>query len=103
MPPNNIELEPNTTRMATRERNATVHPGVVLKNAQRVRRTKEEIEREKELKRIRAEAKAQKKATSDDKKARGEARIAQLQEIEDASIANANSEFPRRKLKKGLQ
>jgi len=103
MPPNNIELKPNTTRMATRERNATVHPGALLKDAQRVRRTKEEIEQEKELKRIRAEAKAQKKTTSDDKKARGEARIAQLQEIEDASIANANSEFPRQKLKKGLQ
>ena len=37
------------------------------------------------------------------RKANGEAYLAQLDAMEDAAIANAHSEFPRQKLKNGLQ
>jgi len=101
MPHNNVKLKHQDdtigpTRMATQSKNATTHPGAILQDAQRVRRTKEEINQEKELKNAQMEANLKKKAT-------GEAYIAQLKEIEAAASANADNEFPRQKPKKGLR
>jgi len=106
MPSNNVQLKADTTslpRMVTRPKNATTHPGAILQDAQRVRRTKEEIEEEKEVKREETRAKLKKMAAEKTRKANGEAYLAQLDAMEDAAIANAHSEFPRQKLKNGLQ
>jgi hypothetical protein len=83
------------TRMATRSKNATTHPGAILQEAQRVRRTKEEIAEEKELKIMQEEAKRQKKIANNARKANGEAHLKRLEEVEGAGTANAESEFPR--------
>jgi predicted RNA-binding protein len=87
------EPAPQPTRMATRARNATAHPGTV--DARRVRRTKEEVAKEKELKNLQAEAKEQKKIANEARKASGEAHFRQLEKIEAAATANAEREFPR--------
>jgi hypothetical protein len=101
---NTVQLErtDSPTRMTTRAKNATAHPGAILQDTQRARRSKEEINQEKELKNIQKEAKAQKKAAIAAKKVRGEAYIAQLEDAEDATIANVDRAFPRHKLKKSL-
>jgi len=95
--------EPPTTpaRMTTRSKNATTHPGAILQD-QRIRRTKEEVDEEKGLKNAQMVAKEQRKAEKAARKARGEEYIARLEEFEDATIANADSEFPRHQLKKSL-
>jgi len=103
---NNVQLAVDTTslpRMVTRPKNATTHPGAILQDAQRVRRSKDEIEEEKEVKRNELRAKLEKMATEKAKKAKGEAYLAQLDAVEDVAIANAHSEFPRQKLKNGVQ
>ena len=103
---NNVQLEVDNTslpRMVTRPKNATTHPGAILQDGQRVRRSKEEIEEEKEVKRDELRAKLQKMAAEKVKKAKGEAYLAQLDAVEDVAIANAHSEFPRQKLMNGLQ
>ena len=99
---NNVQLEPDSRRMVTRTKNATTHPGAILQDAQRARRPKEEIEREKELKLIAIGARIEKEAADKAMKAKGKKRIAELEAIEDAAIANADSEFPRHRLKRGL-
>jgi hypothetical protein len=88
--------------MTTRSKNANAHPGNILRDAQRVHRTREEINEEKVLKNIQMEAKQKKKAENEAKRARGEANIARLEAAEDAAIANASSAFPRHKQKKSL-
>jgi hypothetical protein len=45
--------------MATRSKNATTHPGAILQDIQRVRRSKAEIAEEKELKNALVKAKQQ--------------------------------------------
>lgn len=89
--------------MTTRAKNATTHPGAVLQDAQRTARPKDEIERDKAFKDSQKEAKVQKKAMQAAKKAKGEGHIAKLRAAEDVAVANAESEFPRHKLKKGLR
>lgn len=98
MASNNTHNEPHTprpTRMVTRAKNATVHPGALLRDAQRSRRTREEIAEEKELKNLQTEAKQRKKFADKARKARGRASIQQLEKIEAAATANAEHEFPR--------
>jgi uncharacterized protein YhbP (UPF0306 family) len=63
-----------------------------------IHRTKEEIDLEKELKHLRAEAKLKKEAEKKARIIQGEAYIAKLKEVEDTTIANADREFPRHKL-----
>jgi hypothetical protein len=90
------------TRMTTRSKNADAHPGAILQDTQRARRTKEEINQEKQLKILRLEAKEKARVANAAKKARGEAYIAQLEEAEDVTLANADNDFPRHKPKKSL-
>jgi hypothetical protein len=98
---NTVEPSTTPTRMTTRSKNATTHPGAILQD-QRVRRTKEELEEEKESKNAQMAAKKQRKAEKAARKTRGEVYVARLEEYEDAAIANADSEFPRHRLKKSM-
>lgn len=95
-------LPTTPTRIATRSKNADTHPGAILQGTRRVRRTKDEINQEKDLKNIQTEAKEQKKVANAIKKARGQAYIAELEDAEDAAIANADNVFPRHRIKKSL-
>ena len=89
-------LASGVTRMTTRSKNATAHPGAVLQNTHS-RRSKEEVEEEKRLTNIRKEAKLQKQIAADARKAKGELRIAQLEAIEDVE-----QDYPRRRRKQSL-
>jgi len=96
-------VEPSTppARMATRSKNATTHPGAILRDG-RTHWSKEEIDEAKKLKNAQTAAKEQKKAEKVARKVRGEANLARLEEAEDARIANTDTEFPRQRLKKSL-
>jgi hypothetical protein len=54
------------------------------------------------LKNTKIAAKAQKKAEKEARKVKGEAYIAQLEVVEDANIANTDSEFPRHRRREFL-
>lgn len=89
--------EPNTksTRMATRTRNATVHPGHVVMESTRARRSKEEIQQEKESKQAAKEAKEKKKIEKEARIAAAQVFIAQCEQEQKTTIDNATKEFPR--------
>lgn len=90
------QLNPGTTRMATRAKNATTRPGLAAKDALRGRRAArapEVIQKEKDDKRARKEA----KATAEALKEAGERYIEQL----DAAVVATNKDrIPRHRIQK---
>ena len=101
MPRNTKKMQPiesdsdaGPTRMTTRAQNATVHPGNVLLQSLHARRSKKEVEEEKELKHAKKTAKEEKIAKAEALKAAGEAYVAQLEMKGAAAAANAEREVP---------
>jgi hypothetical protein len=88
-----MELDTGTIRMKTRAQNAATHPGKVMQ--EKPRRSKEEIQKEKELKAAKKAAKAKTMAEAEALKAAGRAFVAQREQEDAAAAANAEKEFPR--------
>jgi hypothetical protein len=88
-------MEPDSdtgpTRMTTRARNATTHPGNVLRESSRARRSKEEVQEEKERKAAKKKEKQRRLAEAKALGAAGNAFVAQ-REMDMAAAAN---NFPR--------
>jgi hypothetical protein len=82
------------TRMSTRARNATAHPGNVLRGS-RVHRNKEEIEEEKKKKKVKKEGKEKRMAEARALKAAGNAFVAQRDMEDIAATAEMEKNFPR--------
>jgi len=78
------------TRMTTRPRNATAHPGHVVRESSQTHHDKEEIQYEKDQKHVRKAAKLKQLAEAKAMKAEGRAFVAQRD-----AAAVAKSEFPR--------
>jgi hypothetical protein len=91
------ELDIGLTRMTTRTKNAKAHPGNVVLENSRVRRSKAEVQQEKQSKKEKKAAKEREMAEADALKAAGKAFVAQREEEEDAALANAEKDFPRRR------
>ncbi len=83
----------STSRIKTRPRNATVHPGKVVLEGGRSRRSKEEVQQDKELKQARKEAEERKKIQAETWREAGKVYIEQL-EADEAAAAKTN-DFPR--------
>ena len=90
------------TCMTTRARNATVHPGNIVRENLGVRRSKEEVQQEKVLKNARKTAKNEKKANAEALKIAGQAFVANLEMEEAVAAANAESDFPRHRTVRGM-
>lgn len=88
-------VSPQPTRMKTRSKNATTHPGAILRDVHGVRRTKEEVADAKMLKNLQIEAKLKKKNADEARKASGEAHITYLEGIEAVVAANDKTTLPR--------
>lgn len=85
-----MESEAETThRMRTRSRNATAHPGKVVMDSGRSRRTREEVELEKKQKQARKDEEERKKIRAEAWREAGKAFIAEL------DGAQAAQSFPR--------
>jgi len=91
------EPDVGLTRMTTRTKNATAHPGNIVLENFRVHRSKEEVQQEKQEKKEKKAAKERKMAEANALKAAGNAFVAQREEEEDTALANVEKEFPRRR------
>jgi hypothetical protein len=87
--------------MTTRSKNANIHPGIIAQDALRVRRKKEEVEKEKELKNAQKEEKREKRKADEVRKAKGERYIEQLRAEEAAAAADVENNIPRKRPAKG--
>ena len=85
--------EPDPNRMRTRASNSNAHPGARAADALRVYRPKEVIQREKDEKKARKEAKEEQRLTVEANKKAGKKYISQL-EAEVAAEA-ADDKYPR--------
>jgi hypothetical protein len=83
------------TRMTTRSKNATTHPGIMAQDVLRTHRKKEEVEKEKELKTAKKEANRKKKADDKARQVAGEAYIAGLK-VKEATATEKMEEVPRK-------
>jgi len=90
------------THMTTRARNATVHPGNIVRENLGIRHSKEEVQQEKVLKNARKTAKNKKKANAEALKIAGQAFVANLEMEEAVAAANAESDSPRHRTVRGM-
>jgi hypothetical protein len=95
--PRNTDPDTGLTRMTTRSKNATTHPGTMAQDALRVRRKKEEVAKEKELKNAQKEAKKEKRRADEARKAEGKVYIARLKAKEAAAAADMEQEIPHKR------
>jgi anthranilate/para-aminobenzoate synthase component I len=85
------------TRMTTRSKNATTHPGTMAQDALRVRRKKEDVAKEKELKNAEKEARKEKRMADEARNAQGKVCIAKLKAQEAAAAMDMEKEIPRKR------
>ena len=81
--------------MKTRTQNATTHPGNIVLESGRSRRSQEEVEEEKKQKKARKNKEERRKIEAEAWKKAGNDYIAQLDAVEAAAAANAEKDFPR--------
>jgi len=95
--PHNMEPDTGLTRMTTRSKNATTHPGIIAQDALRVHRKKEEVEKEKELKNAQKAARRKKRVADEAREAAGRVYIARLKAEEAAAASDMEKEIPRKR------
>lgn len=85
----------STSRMTTRSANATAHPGNIVLESGRPRRSKEEVLQEKKKKKAQKEAEERKNIQADAWREAGKAFVMQLEAEDAAAAAKAEKNLPR--------